>query len=392
MLPEASLEMETLVERALRKRPEDRFQTAEEFLAALDETPEAQSGSTSDLRRTREAIAYANTESFEQERVEPSRSGLAQTTGQRTGTGSRSIPAHHAPRSGGGMRLLMWTFSLCALAAAAAWIGPEIVMGPSTASSTGAAPTTSVQASQREAQTALPQRTEGPSISPAQAVEPSVPPALVADAGATLSVTEVPEGEPQAATSPGVSPEPGLGDDPTMRFRLDDGGLVVDDLSEQLLAEADEALNDPAETEAPPETEAEKAAPPRTLTLAGAKALIAKGRTDEAISVLRRLRRKDPKNPTLPVLLGDLYFEKDWWSDGLGKYREAIRLRKSVARNATLQKNAIKALAGDKTYARARALLVRDIGRAGRENLRRAAKRDPSPVVRKRASRVLRHL
>ena len=46
----------------------------------------------------------------------------------------------------------------------------------------------------------------------------------------------------------------------------------------------------------------------------------------------------------------------DPWSDGLAKYREAIKISSGLKKNARIQRDAIKALGVDKVYARARAL------------------------------------
>ncbi|MGC4070111.1 MAG: hypothetical protein QM784_36730 [Polyangiaceae bacterium] len=120
-------------------------------------------------------------------------------------------------------------------------------------------------------------------------------------------------------------------------------------------------------------------------------ALVARGQTDQAIAALQYMRSRDARNPALPSLLGDLYFEKGWFSDGLAKYREAIRLRQGIATRSLVQRNAIRALGSDKSYPRARALLVRDIGRRARDPLRHAARHDNSAAIRKRAAAVLRH-
>jgi len=113
--------------------------------------------------------------------------------------------------------------------------------------------------------------------------------------------------------------------------------------------------------------------------------LIDKKKLDEAIYGIQALRKKTPENPYLPYLLGDLYFGRGWWSDALAKYREAIKLSPGYRRRITIQKNAIAALGSDRSYARARVLLVRDVREPALPALARAAERDENPVVRKRA-------
>ena len=148
---------------------------------------------------------------------------------------------------------------------------------------------------------------------------------------------------------------------------------------------ADEALNETSESEA----NVVEPAPPTALTMASVRDLIRQKKTGQAMAAIQVLRRKNPKSADLPYLLGDLYFERRWWSDGLAKYREAIRLAGAYRKRASVQRNAILALSDDRTYPRARALLVKDIGRAATPRLKKAAKSDPSRTVRKRASSVL---
>jgi tetratricopeptide (TPR) repeat protein len=167
--------------------------------------------------------------------------------------------------------------------------------------------------------------------------------------------------------------------------------LDAGELSEAALEAADEALNDTEEREVklvPPSEPSEE----RIDSLAQVKSLIKRGKLDAAIRGIQQLRRKTPRAANLPYMLGNLYFDKHWWSDGLAKYREAIKMAPSYRANGRIHRDAIRALGEDKTYARARALLVRDNGRAAGPALRRAAHGDSSKEVRKRAASILRQL
>lgn len=170
-----------------------------------------------------------------------------------------------------------------------------------------------------------------------------------------------------------------------------DAALEVEEeeeLSEAALAAADEALNQTDEKEA---IEIDAGTPPVT-SIAGVTALVRQNKLDEAINAVRALRKKSPKSAQLPYLLADLYFERGWWSDGLAKYREAIKMSRAMRTRPSVQRNAIRAFADDRTYPRARALLVKDVGYAAAARLRKAAKTDPSKVIRKRAGAVLARL
>jgi hypothetical protein len=195
-----------------------------------------------------------------------------------------------------------------------------------------------------------------------------------------------PKPEPPLAESPTPEAEPA----PTVpAAAAGDGDEEAEDLSDAALAAADEALNDTQETEVSLPAPANEA---KVNSLAEVKALIAKGQVDAAIRGIQQLRRQQPKNAQLPLMLGNLYIDKNWWSDGLAKYREAIGLSSGLKKNARIQRDAIKALGVDKVYARARALLVRDIGRSALPALRRAASHDASKDVRKRAASVAKQL
>ena len=132
--------------------------------------------------------------------------------------------------------------------------------------------------------------------------------------------------------------------------------------------------------------------PPDVTTLRDVQALITAGRRDEAIGGLEKLRRTSPKNPYLAYLLGNLYFQRKWWTDGLESYEAAIQNNRSYRARAPLIKNAIVALSSSKTAPKAHRLLVRQIGGAAAPYLRWAARNDPSPTVRARAAAALRQV
>ncbi|HEY3359716.1 MAG TPA: hypothetical protein VGQ83_41085, partial [Polyangia bacterium] len=142
----------------------------------------------------------------------------------------------------------------------------------------------------------------------------------------------------------------------------------------------------------PPARPAPAAAPaprPVAKTLAQVKGLIGAGHTDEAIAGLQHLRRESPRNAYLWYLLGSLYFDKGFWSDGLETYRAAIHFGGGYARRPVLIRNAIRALGSDKTQHKAAALLKADIGGPALPLLRQAARADKDPKVRARAAKLL---
>lgn len=320
-VPELSVELEQVVARALEKDRGQRFQTAAEFASALEAVPEAAG------------------------RAWPAEGGFPSE-----GTGSQRAlpktppapPATPLPGSEAAAR---------ARRRALLWLGVLAVVGGfayvSTRSGSSAPPEGAVE---RIVRRALPRATT-PAPEPVMAVDAAI--ATMQDAEVATALVEV---------APGA-----------------DAG--EDELSEAELAAADQALSDPAEREATTDAGVH----PEVYTISDVHALIDAREYDAAVEGLRYLRKKTPYNPYLPYLLGELYFERHWWADGLAKYREAIELSDGYRRRTSIQKNAVRALGADSTYARARQLLVRDVGKVALPVLRQAAQSDPSPVVRKRA-------
>ncbi|RMH43524.1 MAG: serine/threonine protein kinase [Deltaproteobacteria bacterium] len=145
--------------------------------------------------------------------------------------------------------------------------------------------------------------------------------------------------------------------------------------------------DDASEDDESPDREPPDPAPPVDVrTVADAKRLLAAGRRDEAIAGLRALHRRHPRSAYIPYLLGNAYFDKRWWTVGMQHYRRAIAADRSYRRRATLIRNAIRALGSEKTKSRAIRLLLRDVGRAALPHLRRAARADKNPNVRRRAA------
>ncbi|HET6613689.1 MAG TPA: protein kinase [Kofleriaceae bacterium] len=122
------------------------------------------------------------------------------------------------------------------------------------------------------------------------------------------------------------------------------------------------------------------------------KALMRAGKREAAIAGLNKLRRQHPKSAYIPYLLGHLYFEKMWWTDGMESYRAAIHLDRSYRRRAPLIRNVIHALGSDRTRRLATRILVSDVGRTAVRYLRYAARHHDSRKVRQRAAALARRI
>jgi eukaryotic-like serine/threonine-protein kinase len=142
-----------------------------------------------------------------------------------------------------------------------------------------------------------------------------------------------------------------------------------------------------------------QAAPPPPASTGGpapsikdAERLVKSGQKDEAYRALIRLRKDNPKSAYVHYMLGNVQFDKLYYSDGLDSYEAAVSQNGDYRRNSFLNNNAIRALGYNKTRRAAEALIVRRIGRAALPFLDRASKTDKNKVVRDRAAAVARAL
>jgi serine/threonine-protein kinase len=154
----------------------------------------------------------------------------------------------------------------------------------------------------------------------------------------------------------------------------------------------DDEDDDAPKTQADVERRVPPAAPALATTLPAAVALIREGKRDLALTSLSALQKKQTRNAYIPFLLGNLYYDKRWWSVALEHYRVAIALDGGYRRNATLVRNVIRMLASKKTDRQAEAFLRRTIGRAAHPHLQEAARIEPNPTVRRYAAALARQI
>jgi serine/threonine-protein kinase len=144
----------------------------------------------------------------------------------------------------------------------------------------------------------------------------------------------------------------------------------------------------PAEAQTPAKPPAPAEAP--IDSIADVERLIQQGRRDDAIQGILRLRRTTfPRSGYLAYLLGNLYFDKMYWADGLDAYFDAIKFTPQYKSNANINENAIRALSHDQARHKAAALFTEHIRRAGLKYLRKAAASDKNPKVRQRAKALI---
>jgi hypothetical protein len=119
-----------------------------------------------------------------------------------------------------------------------------------------------------------------------------------------------------------------------------------------------------------------------------ARQLVAAGQSQQAIALLTQLRAEQPNDPDAPYLLATIDFDQHHWSEGLMAAQAAVRLNPELKSDGDLIRGVIRSLAGDRGYERSQAFL-RGAGPAALPFVKDAARRDPNPKVRQRASEIL---
>ena len=119
-----------------------------------------------------------------------------------------------------------------------------------------------------------------------------------------------------------------------------------------------------------------------------ARQLVAAGQSQQAIALLTQLRLEQPNDPDAPYLLATIDFDQHHWSEGLMAAQAAVRLNPELKTDGDLIRGVIRSLAGDRSYERSQAFL-RGAGPAALPFVKDAARRDPNPKVRQRASEIL---
>ena len=118
------------------------------------------------------------------------------------------------------------------------------------------------------------------------------------------------------------------------------------------------------------------------------EALLNAGNRHRATRLLTDLRRQHPSDPELAALQARLYFEQNWWSEGLAAYRVALRSDPTRAGDPVLVGHVISSLQSWRFHPTASAFL-RQLGDPARPMLEQAARRHESPSVRSRAAMLI---
>ncbi len=205
-----------------------------------------------------------------------------------------------------------------------------------------------------------------------------------------------------ADASPG---DPGGGDAAMSAAGAEAAGAEIEFAIEEV-AEADPGASEPASGEDDPAAASEPlgagagsdsgsgsgAGSGTPADPAPSPALRAAQARDAQIAALRRTWRDQPRSGKVPYQLGNLYFAKKWWTVAIEHYQAAIKRVPAYRKNTTVIGNAIRALASPKARGKASYFLQKVVGAPARPYLKRAAKSDPSPAVRRAAGYLARRV
>ncbi len=328
--------LQEIIDRAMAKRPADRFQNAIELASAIDDIidprpAELRVSGSRPVQRKSAAVAVAPTE--------------LDVTTPSSPSSMPDAPKHHWRSA-----LAIGVLLAVGIAASAAYLimrtGPSVAGDAAVvARPVDAAP--SLDAAGSAAATAI------------------ADDALVADAPGDAAEDAVAD-----ATEPEIEMNPETAED-------------LDPSKEAVASASDEAPNAPSTKE-----DLEKQAPAQpaqATTIHDAVLLIKDGKRSLALASLRALEKSNPSSAYIPFLLGNLYADELWWGVAMDNYKVAIGKNAGYKSNPTLIRNVIRMLASPKTQGRAQGLL-RSIGHPAAAFLKAAAKSEANPIVRKQAA------
>ena len=207
---------------------------------------------------------------------------------------------------------------------------------------------------------------------------PAVTPPPVSHDAAVIVATITPD-------AAALEPDAGIGSGSDAEIEMDpETAEDLDPAKGSAETAEDEDANAPKNNEEA-ETKAAPSPPQLATTVHDAVLLIQGGHREEAIASLRGLEKKQPKSAYIPFLLGNLYFDKTWWSVSMDNYAQAIHINPAYKANGVISKNLLKMLASGKTRTRAFNFL-RGMGHPALPYVKYAAAHDPNPIIKKTAT------
>jgi eukaryotic-like serine/threonine-protein kinase len=373
--------LQEVIDKAMAKAPADRYQTAIEMAQAISDViarkdstdidvtlPKMQPGPVSKKMKTAPAPVVRN-----------SSIGTASTVASLEQSAIEREAAQEAPRKSSFGRTL---FMLMLLVAGSAAMAGYYIRKKDRAASTNKVVETTRDAAAVGSGSAVAMATldAAPQI-PTVEMDAATPVATVElDAG----VIDMSDASIDLINDAGVSEE---------EIQIDPANVEDPDTASGSAAPPDDEEKDAPQTpEEVEKREPEPPAPQLATSVHDAVLLIKAGKKDLALASLHKLYKKQPNSGYIPFLLGNLYFDKKWWSVSMQYYRTAIKKNSGYRSNAVLNRNIIRMLASNKTRGAATNFLRGVIGHPAAYHLKYASTHETNPVVRARAKELSRYI
>ena len=378
--------VQAIVERALAKSPEDRFQSAIELAQAIDAVTSAITA----------AIISENSRPVATPSARHNAAGLAPTMldiDSQVGASLADLtleraPVHRRKKSSSNMFGALLAVAVLGGGAYAAWYAKERSAAGKTKLGSASGGSSHVQP--KGSAVAIGSTTHDAAVPDAPShVGSAVEPVGAGSDTGSNTIADI----GSAGSGSAEVPEVGSGSGGPGEIELEPDPVSADHAvpESEPTENEDEAADAPA-TEEEVEKQPAPPAPKLARTIHDAVVLIKQGERDLALSSLLQLKRKVPKSAYIPYLLGNLYFEKRWWSVALSNYRLAIKKNGGYRKNGVLIGKVVRMLASNKTAGKAAAFLRGTIGRPAGTYVRFAAAKNPNPTVRKRAAVLARQI
>lgn len=124
--------------------------------------------------------------------------------------------------------------------------------------------------------------------------------------------------------------------------------------------------------------------------LAAIKERIVHGdRSTRALKEVQKLSYKYPKSAEIAYILGQLYCDKLWMTDGMEAFRRALRIEPALRTNPYLIRAVVNGIGNDSDHIKVRRFLVQEIGKPAIPFLEEMSQGNYRQQIKERATNIL---